>query len=68
MSKWQSVYKSEVQHRAEIVKAVLDEHNLNPIIINKKDSAYKFGYYEILVLPDCVIQALKIIEDEIVFK
>ena len=65
MSKWQTVFSSQLLHKAEIVKGVLEEHNLNPVIIDKQDSMYKFGYFEVLVNPDEVIKAIKIIENEI---
>lgn len=65
MSKWQTVFSSQLLHKAEIVKGVLEEHSLNPVIIDKQDSMYKFGYFEVLVNPDEVIKAIKIIENEI---
>lgn len=67
MSKWQVIYKSKLLHKAEIVKAVLMEKGLRPIIIDKQDSLYKIGYFEVMVVPDEVIRALKLIEDEIKF-
>lgn len=67
MSKWQVIYKSKLLYKAEIVKAVLMEKGLSPIIIDKQDSLYKIGYFEVMVVPDEVIRALKLIEDEIKF-
>ena len=67
MSKWQVIYKSKLLYKAEIVKAVLMENGLRPIIIDKQDSLYKIGYFEVMVVPDEVIRALKLIEDEIKF-
>jgi hypothetical protein len=69
MTKWQCVYKTEILHRAEIVKAVLEGNEISPMIINKKETAYQLmGHYEIHVMPDNVLEALKIIRDEIVFE
>ena len=65
MSKWQKVFSTPLLHKAEIVKGVLEEHNLNPVIFDKQDSMYKFGYFEVMVSPDEVIKAIKIIENEI---
>jgi len=67
MDKWQKVYTDHLLHKAEIVKAILEEHNLNPVIINKQDSNYKIGNFEIYVKPDEVLYAIKLIEDEITF-
>lgn len=68
MADWQKVYQNSIQHKVSIVKAVLDDHNLNPVIVNKKDSSYQLGYFEVHVAPDNVMKALKIIEEEIDFK
>lgn len=69
MAKWQKVYETGNLVRANIVKNILTEKGLNPIILNKKDSSYNdFGQYEIHVNGEEVIKAIKIIEDEIVFE
>ncbi len=67
MDKWQKVFSDPSLHKAEIVKAVLEDHSLSPVIINKQDSNYKFGYFEIYVYPDEVLKAIKLINDEIKF-
>jgi hypothetical protein len=66
-SNWQKVYTSDLQYRAEIVKAVLAEHNIPAVLIDKKDSAYHFGHIELYVAPEQVLTAIKIIEDGIDF-
>jgi type III secretory pathway lipoprotein EscJ len=66
-SNWQRVYTSDLQYRAEIVKAVLAEHNIHAVLIDKKDSAYHFGNIELYVAPEQVLTAIKIIEDGIDF-
>lgn len=68
MASWQKVYQNNLEHKASIVKSILDDYDLNPVIVNKKDSSYQLGYYEVHVAPDNVIKALKIIEEEIDFK
>ncbi|MCF6351498.1 MAG: DUF2007 domain-containing protein [Cyclobacteriaceae bacterium] len=56
-------------YRAEIVKDILDQKGINAIILNKKDSAYYiFGQLEVHVKVESVINALKIIEDDIKFE
>ncbi len=37
MGKWQKVYSTNILHRAEIVKAVLEDQGLQPVIISKKE-------------------------------
>lgn len=65
MSNWQRVFSSRVQYKAEMVRAILEESELNPVVINKQDSAYKFGFFEVYVSPDETLRAIKIIKDEI---
>ena len=68
MRDWQSVYKDEREYRALIVKEVLEDLGMQPVIVNKKVSAYGFGNFEIFVAPDQVIRALKVIKEEIKFE
>lgn len=69
MENWQKVYSSGMPHRAEIVKAVLEDNGLTPVVVNKQDSLYKnFGNYEVLVKTDEVLKAMKIITDDILFE
>lgn len=68
MNNWQAVYKDEKEHRVEIVKAVLEDNEMYPVVVNKKISQHGIGNYEILVAPDHVIRAIKIIKDDIKFE
>ncbi|MTI22465.1 hypothetical protein E1176_15640 [Fulvivirga sp. RKSG066] len=69
MKGWQKVYSSEQSYRADIVKAVLEDHGMNPVTVNKQDSSYNnFGNYEVHVSSEHVLSALKIIENDINFK
>ena len=66
-SNWQQVYTTDLHYRAEIVKAVLAEHDIHAVIVDKQDSAYHFGHIEVYVAPEQVLIAIKIIEDGIDF-
>lgn len=68
MSKWQVIYKTPQLHKAEIVKAILFDRGLSPILLDKQDSNYKIGYFEVVVAPDEVLKAIKIVENEIDIK
>lgn len=60
---WKTVYKTENPQRSEIVKSILEEKGLSPVIINKKDSAYLFGLMEVQVNVEEVLSAIRIIEE-----
>ena len=67
MHKWQTIYKTDLLYRAEIVKACLEDESIESIIFDKKDSAYQLGFYELKVNPDHILKAIKIIENDITF-
>jgi len=58
---WQLVYTAKYEHNAQIVRAVLEDNEIQAIVLNKKDSAYLFGEVELYVKPDDVIRAKMII-------
>lgn len=68
MYDWQSVFKDKLEHRAAIVRDVLTDNQLSAVLISKQDSAYLLGYFEVLVSPDHVLKAIKIINEEIRFE
>ena len=69
MNNWIKVFESKQEHKVEIVKDVLSDRALEPVIVNKKDSAYNFfGQYEVHVAPEQAVRAIRIIENEIKFK
>ena len=69
MSKWQKIYQTENEYRAKIVRDILHDSGLNPVIVPKQDRSYNdFGGFEVVVTPDEVIKALKIIDDGIRFE
>ena len=66
---WHSVFSTDQLHKAEIVKAVLDDHHMNPVLINKKDSSYhNFGEIEVHVTSEFTLRARQIIENDINFE
>ncbi len=68
MNSWKKVYQDNLEYRAGIVKAVLEDHDIAAIVVSKKDTAYQFGYFEVMVNQDDILKAMKIIQDDIDFK
>ncbi len=64
MDDWKKIYTTQYEHKAGIVKAVLKDHNIESVIVNKKDSAYLFGDLELFVNQDDVLKAKNIITKE----
>ena len=65
MSKWQKVYSDQQEYRAQIVKKILEQEGLHPILVNKKDSSYHWGQIEVHVESSDVLMAIKIINNDI---
>lgn len=68
MENWSKIYATNKFHEAEIVKAVLEDHDIAAVILNKKDSSYHFGFFEIHVKKDLTLKAIKIIQDDVRFE
>ena len=69
MTDWQKVFIVEQSYKAEIVKDILENSNLSPVIVSKQDSSYSnFGQFEVHVPADEVIRAMRIIESDIDFR
>jgi hypothetical protein len=68
MDNWIKVFESPMQVRAEIVKGILEEHQIQAVVLNKKETVYQiFGNYEVLVQRENMMSANNLIQNEITF-
>lgn len=65
---WEKIYRSDKLYRVEIVASFLKDQEIPTVILDKKDRAYQFGYYEIHVQRENVLHAIKLVEDNISFE
>lgn len=66
---WQKIFKTEQAHKAEIVKDFLADHDIQSVILNKRDSSYNnFGNYEIFVSNSDKEQAQSLINEYVSFR
>jgi hypothetical protein len=49
INKWEKVMVTPAVHRAELAKVMLAEHQINAVVVNKKDSNYLLGNCEVYV-------------------
>ena len=69
MTNWQRVFSDDQGHKAQLVRSILEESGLKPVLLSKKDSSYNnFGSFEIYVSPDHVLKAIRIINDNLDIK
>ncbi len=57
------IYAVGNPYQAELIRQMLMNSNIQAFIINKQDSAYKFGDIELYVHKDDIIRAKKLIEE-----
>lgn len=68
MQNWIKVFEDGKQIRAEIVKGVLGENEIQAVVLNKKETVYQiFGTYEVHVKREDVMKATKLIQNAITF-
>ena len=70
MAEWTVVYKTQINSRAQIVQGVLIDRGIEAVIVSKKDSTLIInnGQIEVRVSKEQVLEAMKIVTDEITFK
>jgi hypothetical protein len=67
---WESIYTTPLPHRAELAKALLLEHDIPAVVINRQSSSYPaigLGKSEVHVLTKDAILAKVILEHEATF-
>jgi hypothetical protein len=68
MNDWETVFETNVLVRVEIVKGVLENEGIEVIVLNKKDSSYLIGTYELKVRQEQALKAINTINNEIKFE
>jgi len=58
---WTKIYSTGVAYKAELLKGLLFENDIEAIIVNKQDSAYLFGELELYVSAEEAVKAKHII-------
>ncbi|QKZ15081.1 putative signal transducing protein [Spirosoma sp. KUDC1026] len=67
---WESIYTTPLPHRAELAKALLLEHDIPAVVINRQSSSYPavgLGKSEVHVMGKDAILAKVILENEATF-
>ncbi len=57
------IYSVDKLYQAELLRQLLTDHNIHSFIVNKQDSAYKFGDIELFVHRDDVMKAKMLIRE-----
>lgn len=60
MADWRAVYEGPSEWQAELVKAVLEEHDIQAVVLNLRDRSYgNFGRVRVMVEESDFDQAMK---------
>lgn len=59
---WTEVYTTMLEHQAAMAKDLLENDSITAVIMNKKDSFYKFGEFTVLVAEENKTKALEILK------
>ena len=57
------IYSVDKLYQAELLRQLLNDHNIHSFIVNQQDSAYKFGDIELFVHRDDVMKAKMLIRE-----
>ena len=63
-SNWALIFTTADAYKAEILKGLLEENNIDSVVMNKQDSSYHFGELELYVKADDVVKAKRIISGQ----
>lgn len=65
---WEKIFETTFQHQVEIARDYLEQQDISAVIINKKDSSYHFGRFELYVPVKDANIAKTIVANEISFE
>ncbi len=65
LDKWEKVMVTEVNSKAELSRMVLENNGVQAVLLNKKDSSYLLGVFEIYVPVEQAAFAMQILNNEI---
>jgi len=62
MENWICIYTADQMFKAEAVKSLLTEENIEVVVMDKKDSSYLWGEVELYVQPEDENLAVELIK------
>jgi len=65
LENWEKVMVTEINSKAELSRIVLENNGVQAVLLNKKDSSYLLGVFEIYVPVEQAAFAMQILNDEI---
>lgn len=63
MKDWVCIYTSQKLQEAEMIKGLLSFNEINSVMMNKQNSSYMFGYFEVYVNRDDAVKAKYVLNE-----
>ena len=60
---WMKIYTSTEEYQAEVIKSLLENNGLRPVLLDRKDDEFRLGNAEVYVAPEEAEKALQIIRE-----
>lgn len=65
MDNWEKIFVTEQGPKAELARNVLENHQIQAVMFNKKDSSFQFGLFEIYVPSEKSALAKQLLNNEV---
>ena len=60
---WILCYQADEEYKVEIIKQLLENAGLHPVVMDHRDSEFRIGNVELYIAPEEQESALKVIEE-----
>ncbi|MFT4536960.1 MAG: hypothetical protein ACJA1A_003479 [Saprospiraceae bacterium] len=60
---WVLCYQTDEEYKAEVIKQLLENQALHPVMLDHRDSEFRLGNVELYISPEEQAQALKAIKE-----
>jgi putative heme iron utilization protein len=60
---WIKIYSANEEYKAEVIKSLLENNGLHPVLLDRKDDEFRIGFAEVYVAPEEAEQAKDIIDN-----
>jgi hypothetical protein len=60
---WILIFSTTDLYKAELIKGMLNENEINAVVVNKKDSSYLFGEAEVYVMSEDVLKSRHLLKE-----
>jgi len=62
---WVMIHRSSHEYQASIVKDILEQNGLHPVLLDRKDDEFMIGEVEVFVAPEEESDARRVISENI---